>query len=184
MDQGHNFRISVNVSAKQFDGGLLHDLVSSVLEETNVPADRLEIEITEGLLIEQSDDAIVSLEKMSETGVSISLDDFGTGYSSLSYLKRFPIDILKIDRSFVMDLKDNKDSLVIVEAIIGLAKNLGLSVTAEGIEEKWHADFLTEHGCDEGQGYYFARPMPKDDMQKILEASKTQELPIPEDKNK
>lgn len=178
MDMGHDFRISVNVSAKQFDNGLLHETVSKVLQETSVPADRLEIEITEGLLIDQSEDAIVSLEKMSETGVSISLDDFGTGYSSLSYLKQFPIDILKIDRSFVMDLKDNKDSLVIVEAIIGLAKNLGLSVTAEGIEEQWHADFLTEQLCDEGQGYYFARPMPKEEMQKVLEDNKLQPLPI------
>ncbi len=178
MDQGHDFRISVNVSAKQFDGGLLHELVARVLEETNVPPNRLEIEITEGLLIDQSDDAIVSLEKISATGVSISLDDFGTGYSSLSYLKQFPIDVLKIDRSFVMDLQDNKDSLVIVEAIVGLAKNLGLSVTAEGIEEKWHADFLTERGCDEGQGYYFARPMPKEEMQQILEDSRTMALPI------
>ena len=182
MNQGHDFRISVNVSAKQFDGGLLHELVDKVLEETEVPADRLEIEITEGLLIDQSDDAIVSLEKMSETGVSISLDDFGTGYSSLSYLKQFPIDVLKIDRSFVMDLQQNKDSLVIVEAIIGLAKNLGLSVTAEGIEEKWHAEFLAAHGCDEGQGYYFAKPMPKDEMQKLLEDSRLMALPIKADK--
>ena len=180
MDEGHDFRISVNVSAKQFDGGLLHEMVCKVLEETNIPADHLEVEITEGLLIDRSDEAIVSLEKMSKAGVAISLDDFGTGYSSLSYLKQFPIDVLKIDRSFVMDLKENKDSLVIVEAIIGLARNLGLSVTAEGIEEKWHADFLTEQLCDEGQGYYFARPMPKDEMQKVLEASKTQALPINE----
>jgi len=178
MDQGHDFRISVNVSAKQFDGGLLHELVAKILAETNVPSNRLEIEITEGLLIDQSDSAIASLEKMSKTGISISLDDFGTGYSSLSYLKQFPIDILKIDRSFVMDLQDNKDSLVIVEAIIGLAKSLGLAVTAEGIEDKWHADFLLARGCDEGQGYYFAKPMSMEDMQKTLDASKEQALPV------
>jgi len=178
LDMGHNFRISVNLSAKQFDGGELHILVDKILEETQVPADKLELEITEGLLIDQSEDAIFSLEQMSKTGVTISLDDFGTGYSSLSYLKQFPIDILKIDRSFVMDLKENKDSLVIVEAIIGLAKNMGLSVTAEGIEEKWHAEYLAEQNCDEGQGYYFARPMPQEEMQKILEDSKRQALPI------
>ena len=177
MDLGHDFRVSVNVSAKQFDGGMLHEMVCDILQETNLPADHLEIEITEGLLIDQSDDAIVSLEKLSEQGVSISLDDFGTGYSSLSYLKQFPIDVLKIDRSFVMDLHQNKDSVVIVETIIGLAKNLGLSVTAEGIEEKWHADFLAEHNCDEGQGYYFDRPMPKAEMQKTLEKFKQGGLP-------
>jgi len=178
MDQGFDFRISVNVSAKQFDGGMLHEMVCNILEETELPADHLEIEITEGLLIDQTNDAIVSLEKLSAHGVSISLDDFGTGYSSLSYLKQFPIDILKIDRSFVIDLQQNKDSLVIVEAIIGLAKNLGLSVTAEGIEEKWHADFLRERGCDEGQGYYFARPMPKAEMQETLTNIGSTGLPV------
>ncbi|HFD33288.1 MAG TPA: EAL domain-containing protein [Gammaproteobacteria bacterium] len=182
MDQGYDFRLSVNVSAKQFDAGGLHELVGNILAETNVPADHLEIEITEGLLIDQSNDAIVALEKLSEQGVSISLDDFGTGYSSLSYLKQFPIDVLKIDRSFVMDLQQNKDSLVIVEAIIGLAKNLGLSVTAEGIEEKWHADFLKARDCDEGQGYYFARPMPKEEMQHTLEYAKFHGLPVVEKK--
>ncbi|MDH5259333.1 MAG: bifunctional diguanylate cyclase/phosphodiesterase, partial [Gammaproteobacteria bacterium] len=168
MDQGYDFKISVNVSAKQFGGGLLHEVVSNILQKTNVPADRLEIEITEGLLIDRSDEAIFCLEKLSEQGVSVSLDDFGTGYSSLSYLKQFPINTLKIDRSFVMDLQENKDSLVIVEAIIGLAKNLGLSVTAEGVEEKCHVDFLASRGCDEAQGYYFARPMCRDDMAKAL----------------
>jgi len=182
MNQGHDFRISVNVSAKQFDDGRLHEMVSSVLDETKIPGDRLEIEITEGLLIDQSDEAINSLEKLSEQGVLISLDDFGTGYSSLSYLKQFPIDILKIDRSFIMDLQQNKDSLVIVEAIIGLAKSLGISVTAEGIEEKWHADFLAARDCDEGQGYFFAKPMPKDEMKKILEEGKSRCLPILQDK--
>ena len=178
MDQGSDIRLSVNVSAKQFSNGNLHEIVCNILKAVNVPENRLEIEITEGLLIEQSEDAAISLEYLSNKGVLISLDDFGTGYSSLSYLKQFPIDVLKIDRSFVMDLEQNKDSLVIVEAIIGLAKNLNLSVTAEGIEELWHANFLKEHGCDEGQGYYFAKPMPKDDMEKLLTEAKSKGLPI------
>lgn len=155
----NNFKISVNLSARQFESGKLPENLRQILQNTQVPAHNLEIEITEGVLISKTKEAEQTLQVLKEIGVSISLDDFGSGYSSLSYLKQFPIDRLKIDRSFVMDLHQNKDSTAIVEAIISLANTLKLSVTAEGIETEEQAAFLTALYCNEGQGYYFGRPM-------------------------
>jgi len=168
MDDGFDLRLSVNVSARQFDGNKFNKLLSQVLIDLDLPAEYLEIEITEGVLISQSEEAADSLLNLKKMGVILSLDDFGTGYSSLGYLKQFPIDILKIDRSFVMDLHKDKDSLGIVEAIIGLAKNLKLKVVAEGIEEQWHAEFLTQRGCDEGQGFFFGKAMPPEELEKLI----------------
>lgn len=156
---GH-LRVSINVSARQFENADFSKRLNEVIAETGVPATNIEIEITEGFLLSNTQSAAEALSELKKVGVTISLDDFGTGYSSLSYLKQLPIDILKIDRSFVMDLNYSADSAAIVDAIIGLSRSLSLKVTAEGIEEDEQALFLAQRDCHEGQGYFFGRPMP------------------------
>ncbi len=168
LDAGLELRLSVNVSARQFEGGQLPQQIRRVLAQTGVPAGNLEIEITEGVLISHSDEAAASLHALRDIGATVSLDDFGSGYSSLNYLKQFPIDILKMDRSFIMDLEPDSDSSVIVEAIISLAHSLRLTVTAEGIEDAARAAYLMDRGCDEGQGYYFGRPMAAEQFEQVL----------------
>jgi EAL domain-containing protein (putative c-di-GMP-specific phosphodiesterase class I) len=164
-------RVSINVSARQFHGGQLAAVVAQAMEAAGVSPSRVEIEITEGVLITQTHEAAKTLRTLKGMGVNISLDDFGSGYSSLGYLKQFPIDCLKIDRSFIMDLPGRNDSKVIVEAILGLASSLDLRVTAEGIESAEQLAFLRTRGCQEGQGYLFARPMPLDDLIHKLSSS-------------
>ena len=159
LDSNSAFRISVNVSARQLEYDDFVNQLRNVLQETSVSPGNLEIEITEGILVSNSEQANNALRAIKEMGVKISLDDFGSGYSSLNYLKRFAIDILKIDRSFIMDLGNNADSEVIVRAVIGLAQNLHLEVTAEGIENLSQLQFLRENGCHEGQGFYFSKPV-------------------------
>ena len=168
LDNYTGFRMSVNVSARQLEHeGFVHKL-RKVLEETGVCPGNLEVEITEGILVSNSELANNALRAIKDMGVKISLDDFGSGYSSLNYLKRFAIDILKIDRSFVMDLGNNGDSEVIVRAVIGLAQNLRLQVTAEGIENLSQLQFLKENGCHEGQGFYFSKPIPASQLEAVL----------------
>ena len=168
LDNYTGFRMSVNVSARQLEHeGFVHKL-RKVLEETGVCPGNLEVEITEGILVSNSELANNALRAIKDMGVKISLDDFGSGYSSLNYLKRFAIDILKIDRSFVMDLGNNGDSEVIVRAVIGLAQNLRLQVTAEGIENLSQLQFLRENGCHEGQGFYFSKPIPASQLEAVL----------------
>jgi diguanylate cyclase (GGDEF)-like protein/PAS domain S-box-containing protein len=163
------FRMSINVSARQFDGDRFLDQLRTVLDNTGVPPDSVEVEITEGVLIANSEQAERTLHELKQIGVTISLDDFGSGYSSLSYLRQFPIDIVKIDRSFIDDVDRNNDSTVIVEAIIGLAHNLDLRVTAEGVERVEHLEFLQKRGCDEVQGYLFGKPMAPEQFADLLE---------------
>jgi EAL domain-containing protein (putative c-di-GMP-specific phosphodiesterase class I) len=139
------------------------------LDETGVCPNNLEIEITEGVLVSHSEQASNALRAIKDIGVKISLDDFGSGYSSLNYLKRFAINVLKIDRSFVMDIGKQSDSEVIVQAVIGLAKNLNLEVTAEGIETGSQLEFLKESGCHEGQGFYFSKPIASNRLEKMLQ---------------
>ena len=158
--QGYDLRLSINVSARQFEKGMFSEQLQQLIAETGVPATSLEIEITEGFLITKTEQAAETLNTLKAIGVTISLDDFGTGYSSLAYLKQLPLDILKIDRSFVMDLMEDTDSSAIVDAIIGLAQSLDMKVTAEGIEDEAQARYLAQRQCHEGQGYYFGRPMP------------------------
>ena len=162
--------VSINLSAKHFNDNSVIYEIENILSKTKVSAKNLEIEITEGVLISKTEKAEVILNKLKEIGFSISLDDFGSGYSSLSYLKQLPINRLKIDRAFVIDLEKNKDSQAIIEAIINLANSLDLSVIAEGIETDHQANILTELQCDEGQGYLFSKPCPADDYYKLLEA--------------
>ena len=168
LDHSGAFRMSVNVSARQLECDRFVNQLRDVLQETGVCPDNLEIEITEGVLVSSSEQANTALRAIKEMGVKISLDDFGAGYSSLNYLKRFAIDVLKIDRSFVMDIGSNADTNVIIKAIIGLAKNLHLDVTAEGIENLSQLQFLNENGCHEGQGFYFSKPIPVHQFEEML----------------
>jgi diguanylate cyclase (GGDEF)-like protein/PAS domain S-box-containing protein len=154
--------VAVNLSARQFNDPRLVQLVTRALKETGLPAHLLELEITESTAMQQTDVTLGTLNKLKEIGVSVALDDFGTGYSSFSYLKRFPVNTLKIDRSFVMELESDGDHRAIVAAIIALAQVLGLKVIAEGVETEAQKKFLTGFGCDHVQGYLTGRPVDPD----------------------
>jgi len=162
--------ISVNISPRQLARGDVVDLVSRILQETELDARYLELEITESVMATDGDKSFAMLTELRALGVKISLDDFGTGYSSLSYLKRFPVDTLKIDQSFVRDIATSQDSAAIVKAIISLGHNLNLNVLAEGIETAEQSRFLQQNGCDEGQGYLMSRPVPYREFLKLLSA--------------
>lgn len=151
--------VSVNISPVQFARTDVSRSIANVLAETGLPAQLLEIEVTEGVLISEKSRVATTLTELSTMGVSIALDDFGTGYSSLSYLKALPLNRLKIDRSFISDLAKDTES-PIVSTVIQLGHNLNLQVIAEGVETDTQVDRLIESGCDEGQGYYYGRPMP------------------------
>jgi EAL domain-containing protein (putative c-di-GMP-specific phosphodiesterase class I) len=153
------FRIAVNLSARQFHDGAIVETVRANLEESGLPAHRLELEITESAVMVNVEEAIGIMQGLRDLGVSLAIDDFGTGYSSLSYLKRFPINTLKIDKSFVQDLHKGRDDAAIVDAIISLAGSLELDVVAEGIENGGQLAFLIQRGCKEGQGYLLGKPM-------------------------
>jgi len=161
--------IAVNVSAIQFLGPDFVTDVANVLKETGLPPDSLEIEVTESMIMDDVDQAIVILNGLRDLGVTLSIDDFGTGYSSLAYLKRFPINILKIDQSFVRGIQEDKDDRIIIESIIGLAHNLNLQVVAEGVETAAQLDYLKRQGCDAVQGYYFSRPVEPGHFARLLE---------------
>lgn len=155
-------RIAVNISARQFGHRALRDTVASALEESGLDPTHLEIELTEGLLMEHTDTVLATLGDLKAMGLLIAIDDFGTGYSSLSYLKRFPIDALKIDQSFVRDITTDGNAAAISAAIVGLARALRLNVIAEGVESREQAEVLIAQGCAEGQGYLYSRPLPAD----------------------
>jgi EAL domain-containing protein (putative c-di-GMP-specific phosphodiesterase class I) len=165
-------RVAVNLSARQFDRGDLVSTVADVLEETGLDPSCLELEITESLLMENFETSSWTLDELKSVvgGLRVSIDDFGTGYSSLSYLKSLPIDLLKIDQSFVRDIPGDPDDAAITAAIIGLAHNLRLGVIAEGVETEEQVAFLRERGCDEAQGYYFSRPLPADEFVELLKS--------------
>src|SRR6202790_393436 len=153
-------QIAVNLSPAQFMHGDVVSLVHSILLETGLAPDRLELEITEGVLIEDFDRGLALLRRLKALGVRISMDDFGSGYSSLSYLQAFPFDKIKIDRAFVMNLGRNPQSAAIVRAVIGLGHGLEMSIVAEGVETQEQLGFLSEEGCDAVQGYFIGRPLP------------------------
>lgn len=161
-------RIAVNVSSKQFRRGNLLGLVESTLDKTGLPADRLEVEITEGTLMEEPEQAAALLARIRALGTHVAVDDFGVGYSCLSYLKRLPIDILKIDASFVRDVTTDPEDAAIVSTIIDLADNLHLGVIAEGVETVEHAQFLTGRGCKEAQGFLYSKPLAEGDLLDFL----------------
>lgn len=152
--------IAVNLSARQFASDCLVSQIRRILGETGLPAGRLQIEITESMLVGDVDRTVDTLTRLKALGVRIAVDDFGTGYSSLAYLKRFPLDILKIDRSFVMECERDADAMAIPRAVISLGHSLGLRIVAEGVEKQSQLDVLSEHGCEEFQGYLISKPMP------------------------
>jgi diguanylate cyclase (GGDEF)-like protein/PAS domain S-box-containing protein len=161
--------IAVNISARQLHDKDLVETIRTALQKTRLRPEHLEIELTESAVMMHPDDAINTMARLRGMDVRIALDDFGTGYSSLSYLKRLPVTGLKIDQSFVRDLAFDPDDAAIVRAIVAVAHELMLEVTAEGVETAEQAEFLTTHGCTEAQGYYFARPVPADQMRALLE---------------
>jgi EAL domain-containing protein (putative c-di-GMP-specific phosphodiesterase class I) len=163
---GHTPIVSVNVSARQFRRTDLALYVEQVLAETGFPPHALELELTESMVAQDASFAVQTMRSLKALGVRIAIDDFGTGYSSLSYLKRYPIDRLKIDKSFVWGIASDTDDETICRTIISLAHNLGLAVIAEGVESEAQLAFLRAHGCDEVQGYLIGRPMPGDDLLK------------------
>tara|TARA_R100000365_G_scaffold3545_1_gene12067 strand:- start:6607 stop:8328 length:1722 start_codon:yes stop_codon:yes gene_type:complete len=154
-----NLSVAVNLSPAQFLSGTITDTVAQILDRTGIQAERLDLEITETILLETTVDNIDTLNTLNVLGVKVSLDDFGTYYSSLSYLKTFPFDIMKIDKYFIEDVETSSKSKAIVRNIINLAHSLGISVTAEGVETAGQAEWLREQGCDRLQGYFIARPM-------------------------
>jgi diguanylate cyclase (GGDEF)-like protein len=170
-------RVSVNISPRQFQRPDLFSTIANVLSETKLPADQLELELTEGLLMQNPEAAIANMKRLSDMGVQLSIDDFGTGYSSLSYLKRFPIDRLKIDRSFVSGIPKDSDDIAIATAIIAMAHKLGLNVVAEGVETVDQLSYLRNHDCDVIQGYYFSPPIPNDEYVALIRSSRMLILP-------
>ncbi|HYC45317.1 MAG TPA: EAL domain-containing protein [Burkholderiales bacterium] len=161
-------RVAVNISGVQFRQKDLLETIAKALAKTGLAPQCLEIEITESVVMQNASEAIVTLEKLSRMGVHVSIDDFGTGYSSLSYLKRFPIDKLKIDRSFIRDISSDMEDAAIVRATIGLAHNLRLRVVAEGVETADQLQFLQTLGCDEYQGFYKSKPLTADEFERTL----------------
>jgi diguanylate cyclase (GGDEF)-like protein len=153
-------RVSVNLSPRQFMRGDLTNTIARILDQTGCNPAFLELEITEGMVMHNPENTVALIQRLKDMGIHIAIDDFGTGYSSLAYLKRFPIDCLKIDRSFVTDIPGDAGDVAITLAIISMAHSLGIKVTAEGVETKEQLDFLRQHGCDEAQGYYFSKPLP------------------------
>ena len=162
---GRGVRVGINLSPSQVHSGDLAEVIAQVLDTTGLTPSLLEIEVTEDILLQDEEKVFESFEKIQKLGVRIVFDDFGTGYASLSYVKKLPLDGLKVDRSFVRDLLFDSDDAAIVGSTIGLSKQLGLSVIAEGIENRATADFLMKLGCEEGQGYFFGRPMPVADFE-------------------
>ena len=161
--------VAVNVSPRQFRRDDLVQTITEVLEQTQLEPRWLEIEITENMVMHDGEQMVEMLRAIKRLGVQIAVDDFGTGYSSLSYLQRFPVNRLKVDRSFVQDMARDADSAAIVRTIIALGHNLGLKVVAEGVETEDQIAFLADNACDELQGYYFSKPISAWRFRKLLQ---------------
>jgi EAL domain-containing protein (putative c-di-GMP-specific phosphodiesterase class I) len=161
--------VAVNLSGKHFGHPALVEQIQTVIAETGISPSSLKLELTESAVMDNAETAILMLKQIKETGVQISIDDFGTGYSSLSYLHRFPIDLLKVDRSFVSAMEENSENGEIVRTVIALAKALRLKVVAEGIESIHQFHQLRILGCEYGQGYLFSKPLPVGDIGRLLE---------------
>ena len=163
-DLGVGVQVAVNISSQQFYQSDLRKTVMQTLFDAKVRPSLLQLELTESLLMRDVQETIDTLRALKDAGVSLAIDDFGTGYSSLSYLKRFPLDLLKIDRSFVAELEANNDDAAICAAIIAMAHQLGLSVVAEGIETREQLEYLRTQGCEYGQGFLFGKPLPPEEV--------------------
>lgn len=160
--------ISVNVSPRQLTDGALLAQVAAALEESQLKPERLELELTESMLLQVDSDALFSLSALRDLGVGLALDDFGTGYASLGMLRRLPLTAMKLDRSLVRDLPDGSEDVAIARAAVQTGHAMGLRVVAEGVETEAQRDFLAAIGCDEGQGYLFARPMPAEQIRERM----------------
>ncbi|WP_194755906.1 putative bifunctional diguanylate cyclase/phosphodiesterase [Aliidiomarina indica] len=168
-DLGFNdLRVSVNISGRLFQLPDLTEQILFAVKSAGIPTAFLELELTEQVLIENSSAHTQFMHDMRDNGITLAIDDFGVGYSSLSYLKHFPINALKIDRSFVKDLPDDKDDATITQTIVSLARNLDIGIVAEGVETQEQADFLIARGCTIGQGFYYSRPLPADELTQLL----------------
>ncbi|MEJ2423053.1 MAG: EAL domain-containing protein [Candidatus Thiodiazotropha sp.] len=161
-------RVAINLSSMQFIQRDLSTRVARCLAESGLQPEYLEFEITETIIMRNVNETITTLDEFKKMGISISVDDFGTGYSSLSYLKRFPLDVLKVDRSFVKDIPDDQDDVTIASAIIAMAHQLGLGVVAEGVETEEQLAFLRQQGCELAQGYHFSKPLPAYEFELLL----------------
>ncbi|MDD3816266.1 MAG: EAL domain-containing protein [Desulfocapsaceae bacterium] len=166
-------RMAVNISSYQFRQTGLATIVKQALDNSGLASSLLELELTESAIMQDIDTTIITLTRLKEVGVTLSVDDFGTGYSSMNYLKRFPLDTLKIDRSFVMDITTDPNDAAIITAIIALAESLGLKTIAEGVETQEQLQFMRQHLCDEIQGFFISKPMPADEVERFLVSGMT-----------
>ena len=164
----HDLHVAVNLSARQFAMRSLEGSVVRALADSGLPPECLDLELTESLLMVDVEHAIECLAALRRRGIRLSLDDFGTGYSSLAYLQRFPIDVLKIDKSFLRQVPEAEDASAIVQAIITMGHSLGMRVVAEGVEREAQCEFLSRNMCDEIQGYYVSRPVPAAQLGALL----------------
>jgi predicted signal transduction protein with EAL and GGDEF domain len=180
-DGCRDLRVAVNVSGAQFEAPGFPDWVFAHLDEAGLPGACLELEITESLLMVDEAAAALAVRAVRELGVHVAIDDFGTGYSSLAYLKHFPIEALKIDRSFVADLGRDSNDAAICAAIIAMGRQLGLKIVAEGVETKEQLQFLSTHGCTLAQGFYIAKPVEAAEMSKLLRigSGEPAAMPVP-----
>ena len=177
-ERGENLMLAINLSARQFAANNIVGTVADVLNETQYPPEYLELEITESLLMDNIDGVAKVLRIFSDQGIKISMDDFGTGYSSLSYLKKFPINTLKVDRTFVNDILHDSDNASIVSATIKMAHSLNIDIVAEGVETEEQLNFLYQHSCDKIQGYLFSKPLRIGELKVILREDKMIHLPM------
>jgi EAL domain-containing protein (putative c-di-GMP-specific phosphodiesterase class I) len=166
-----NLRIAVNLSAAQFRNPGLVQVVVSALAASGLAAHRLELEITESILMQDNEATLSTLNQLRELGVRIVMDDFGTGYSSLSYLQSFPFDKIKIDRSFVKDITQSSGALNIVRAVAAMANGLGMQTTAEGVETSGQLESVRSEGCTEMQGFLFSKPRPAHEIAQLIRSS-------------
>lgn len=171
-------KVSVNLSAYQFQQQNLLETISKIIEETKIDPNYLELEMTESSIMKNETSAVTILHQLKEAGIKISIDDFGTGYSSLSHLKKLPLDVLKIDKSFVQDMTVSPDDASLVMTIITLAHNLGLKVIAEGVETEEQLRFLHLLRCDEWQGFLYSKPVPADQFEELLDDNRQNRLPV------
>lgn len=174
VDQfGDDFTMAVNLSSQQFVQSNVADVVLQALFEASLTPRILQLEITETVLMQDLKETVATVNRLKQAGISLAMDDFGTGYSSLSYLQRFPLDVLKIDRTFVKNLQTDRDNEVICNTIIAMAHNLGLKVVAEGVETKGQFEYLLEHNCDQVQGFLFGAAMPAEQLEENLLAQQS-----------
>ena len=178
LDDGHTLSsVAVNVSPLQFRASGFADELRMVLASAGLDPAYLQLEVTENVFMRDADSAVAMLSEVKEVGVSLAIDDFGTGYSSLSYMHRFPIDVLKIDRSFIHDIGAKNGNSVLVAAVVAIGNSLGQRVVAEGIERQAQVNFLIERDCEEGQGFFYGHPMPADQFAALMSAERDATLP-------